>query len=119
MPRLLGWVQKVNSAKIKQIVESMDWDKFDSVIDDKWRTPPRELRLFLSGLTTNDDGEPIRSWLERSCRIASRRLIHFWQESLPTQQFVSFGVWKCSRSQRLTIVRIGICRLGHWLELRP
>lgn len=63
--RLLGWVLRVYPAKIRQIVDAMDWDGLDSVIGDMWKTPPRELTLLLSVLRTNRDYEPIHSWVEK------------------------------------------------------
>jgi hypothetical protein len=62
--RLLEWVGKIHPTKVKNIVAAMDWRALDSVIGEKWRAPPRELRLLLSKLKTNNDGEPIRSWVE-------------------------------------------------------
>lgn len=62
--RLFGWARKIHPAKIKQIVTVIDWGRFDSVIGDRWKIPPRELRLLLSTLTADRKGEPIRSWIE-------------------------------------------------------
>lgn len=63
--RLLEWVGRMHPAKIRQIIGVMDWNRLDSVIGDKWKTPPRELRLLLGSMRTNRDGEPIRTWVEK------------------------------------------------------
>lgn len=61
--RLLSWVRRVNPKKLGEIVDSMDWVKLDSVIGEKWKVPPRELRLILSSFVLCKSGEPIRSWI--------------------------------------------------------
>ena len=61
--RLLSWVRLVNPKKLGEIVDAMDWDRLDSVIGEKWKVPPRELRLILSSFVKSKSGEPIRSWI--------------------------------------------------------
>ena len=69
--RLLDWVQKNNSKKHSEIVAAIDWEGLDRRSASFWPSPPREFRLLLSHLTTDEAGNPVRSWVfERNDRIA-------------------------------------------------
>ena len=61
--RLLMWIQTVNPDKHRAIVSAISWDELQRRSVDFWRQPPREFRLLLSYLTTDEKCEPVRSWI--------------------------------------------------------
>jgi len=60
---LLSWVHRVDRKKHRAIVDAMDWTRLDAVMADKWQRPSREMRLLLSCFASDQQGEPIRSWI--------------------------------------------------------
>ena len=61
--RLLIWVRIVNRAKHRSIVSAIAWDALERRSVEFWQHPPREFRLLLSSLTTDTNGQPVRSWI--------------------------------------------------------
>ena len=61
--RILKWVQIVNRDKHRSIVSAVAWDDLERRSVSHWQHPPREFRLLLSSLTSENQEEPVRSWI--------------------------------------------------------
>ncbi|MCY4646078.1 MAG: hypothetical protein OXE73_04310 [Gammaproteobacteria bacterium] len=61
--RILNWVQIVNCDKHRSIVSAIPWDDLERRSVGLWQHPPRELRLLLWSLTSENQEEPVRSWI--------------------------------------------------------
>ena len=61
--RLLEWVKAVNRDRHRSIVSAINWDALERRSVTLWQRPPRELRLLLSCLTSDEASDPVRSWI--------------------------------------------------------
>ena len=61
--RILNWVQTVNCDKHRSIVSAIPWDDLERRSVSLWQHPPREFRLLLWSLTSENQEEPVRSWI--------------------------------------------------------
>ena len=61
--RILRWLKTDNRDKHRSIVSAISWDDLDRRTVGHWRHPPREFRLLLSSLTSENQEDPVRSWI--------------------------------------------------------
>lgn len=60
---LLIWVRQVNPAKHSEIIQTIDWKRLDDRVTGMWQKPPRDFRLLVYSLMTDDEGRPVRQWV--------------------------------------------------------
>jgi hypothetical protein len=60
---LLYWMRQVNPTKHQAVLDSMDWNRLDARAAEFWTHPPREFRLLLHGLMSQEDGGAVGSWI--------------------------------------------------------
>ena len=56
-------MQTVNCDKHRSIVSAIPWDDLERRSVSLWQHPPREFRLLLWSLTSENQEEPVRSWI--------------------------------------------------------
>ena len=61
--RILSWLKTDNRDKHRSILSAISWDDLDRRSVGHWRHPPREFRLLLSSLTSENQEDPVRSWI--------------------------------------------------------
>jgi hypothetical protein len=61
---LLGWLHDIDKNRYREIIHRVDIRKLDSMTEGLWPVPPRELRLLISSLAADKEGEPAKSWVK-------------------------------------------------------
>jgi hypothetical protein len=65
----LIFIQRVNRTKHGAIVAAVPWEALEKRCETFWSHPPREMRVLLSSLVAQRNGEPVRSWILRHSHL--------------------------------------------------